>query len=763
MSAEAVPVTDATYWDGLTHAYIPPADAQPPASLTLQSEEDDSVDPVTYEVVRHNLWNINREHAAIVENLAVSTIVLETRDLQSAILTADGEMVAFGTGVGDMAGWFDLVVKYLVCRKGDTLADGDIWLVNDPWIGAAHQPDVTFACPVFYEGRLFCWMVNAAHQNDVGGTMPGSFCPNAEDIYFDPPLFPPCRIVKDHVIDAELEAIYRRQSRTPTNLALDLRASVAGAHAARTRLIGLLDRYGAPTVKAVMTRMLGASERAFGDLLETIPDGEWSERVYNEVAVTGERGLHRWELQLRKAGGRLTFSNSGTGPQAGAINLTYGGWRGCILAALNVLTAAEQMGCLGGAIRLTEFAPVSGTLSCADFGAAVSPAGLYTLEVATAMANSVLSKMLMTSRESSVRARALTPTMAQWHIHIHAGVNARGDYYVGPMLDMMIGASGATETADGAFANGLFLIPEGRGPNVETYERAWPMLYLYRREDPDSGGAGRRRGGNGGRLAYIRHGGEMVVGVYSAEGVPKSPGLLGGAPGNTGETNLVRESNVLAEFRAGRVPTSLEAVTGRPEQVYGKGPALTIGADDVLEWNWGGTAGYGDPITREPHSVFADVRSGVTSRESAREHYGVVLAADGVDEGATAAVRDKIRRERLRSCGVDHEPRSGAVPIPPDDMVIGDDIWVDRTQGAFRCARCGEITGLLTEHSKSRLVWCQQPIAEIGSRFCDPSTYVDDPVVWRTFFCPGCATRLATEVARPDDAPLPECKLDING
>ncbi len=319
---------DTTFWNGLDHAYIPPAELDVPPELVLHTDAQETIDPITYEVVRHNLWNINREHAAIIENLAVSTIVLETRDLQSSILTADGEMVAFGTGVGDMAGWFDLVVKYLIERKGRVLREGDMWLVNDPWIGAAHQPDVTLACPVFSEGQLFCWVVNAAHQNDVGGTVPGSFCPNAEDIYFDPPLFPPCRIVKDGSIDEELEALYRRQSRTPTNLALDLRAAVAGAHAARTRLVRLISRYGANVVKGVMERMLSASEYGFANLLADIPDGVWSERVYNEVAVTGARGLHRWELHLTKEDGRLVFSNDGTDPQAGAMNFNLRGLAG---------------------------------------------------------------------------------------------------------------------------------------------------------------------------------------------------------------------------------------------------------------------------------------------------------------------------------------------------------------------------------------------------------------------------------------------------
>jgi N-methylhydantoinase B len=361
-------------------------------------------------------------------------------------------------------------------------------------------------CPVFTDdGELFCWVANNVHQNDIGGTVPGSFCPNAQDIFWDPVCLPPIRIVRDGQIDRDVEAIYRRQSRTPINLALDLRACIAGNNAATKRITGLMDRYSARTVRGVMNTLLDASQKSFKELLATIPDGEWSERCYQEVAVSGERGAHRIEMHMRKEGDRLIFDNKGTDAEVGAINLPFAAQRGTTLAALNVLTLAEHMGVIGGAARQVDYDPVPGTITCPNYGVAVSPAGIYATELTIAMANAVVTKMLSCSREESVRDRVLATTPAQWHIQIHAGTNQRGVYYVGPMLDAIIGATGATHKQDGVFANGVWWIPEGRGPNVESYERDWPILYLYRREDPNSGGAGRFRGGNGGRIAYIPH------------------------------------------------------------------------------------------------------------------------------------------------------------------------------------------------------------------------------------------------------------------
>lgn len=749
------------FWNGIEHAYIPAPTMRVPEGLKLHTEAAEDLDPITFEVVRHSLWNANSEHGSVLANLAVSPILLETRDFQTAILTETGELLFFGPYLQYLAGFMDILVHYIVEHHGSRIRPGDMWLVNDPWIGTAHQPDVNLLCPVFVDDELFCWVGNNAHQNDVGGSLPGSFCPNAQDIYYDPICLPPLRIVKDDQIDPEIEALYRRQSRTPISLALDLRASVAGNHTARERILRLVDRYGKETVKGVMRGVLDASQSSFKELLATIPDGEWAERCYQEVAVSGDRGAYRVELHVRKQGERLVVSNQGTDPQVGAINLPFAALRGTTLAAVNVLAVPEHMGVIGGAARQVEFEPVPGTLTCPDYGVAVSPAGIFATELGMAMANSIITKMLLCSDSDEVRHKALATTPAQWHIHIHAGTNQRGVYYVGPMLDAMIGTTGAMSDADGAFANGVWWIPEGRGPNVEAYERDWPVLYLYRREDPDSGGAGRWRGGNGGRLAYIPHNGEMAAALYTSEGIPKSPGILGGTPGNPGLTRLVPRSDVRSQFQAGSLPGTIDELAGDEVPCYGKGDVLELNDASVLEYNWGGSAGYGDPLQRHPERVFGDVAAGAVSATDAERQYGVIVRDGRLDAQATEQRRREIRRERLADAGLDCEPASLDAAPPAGDLLIGDDIWVDRESGAYRCAHCGEELGSLSEHPKQRMARRDRPLPDLGERFHDPATYVDDDIVWRELFCPGCATRLGTEVCRPDDGVLVDIRLRL--
>jgi N-methylhydantoinase B len=296
---------------------------------------------------------------------------------------------------------------------------------------------------------------------------------------------------------------------------------------------------------------------------------------------------------------------------------------------------------------------------------------------------------------------------------------------------------------------------------VESYERDWPILYLYRREDPDSGGAGRLRGGNGGRLAYMPHNGEIAAALYTSEGIPKSPGVLGATPGNPGITRFVPNSDVRKQFEAGSMPGGMDALSGEEVQCFGKGDVLELNDDSVLEYNWGGSAGYGDPLQRDTDRVFGDVAAGVVSAADAALQYGVIIRDGRLDEQATEERRGELRRQRLADTGVEREPSAMEASPPADDLLIGEDIWVDRPASAYRCAHCGEELGALSEHPKQRMVSRERPLADIGERFHDPSTYVDDEIVWREFFCPGCATRLATEVCRPSDERLVDIRLSL--
>jgi N-methylhydantoinase B len=755
------PVRPPEFWDGVDHAFNPVGPVKVPPNLTLSTEAETEIDPITYEVVRHGLWNANAEHVREIENLAVSQITVEIRDFQPCILTEDAELLYFGPCLQYMSGMLDMMTRYILEHRGERVKDGDMWLCNDPIIGTAHQPDVGLMCPVFIDGEVFCWVANISHQNDIGGTVPGSFCPNAEDAFWDPPSYPPFKIVEGNQIVPDMEALYRRCSRTPENLSLDLRATIAGNNAARSRILGLVEKYGKGVVKGVMRRALDASQRAFEQALETIPDGTYSERLIQEVSRNGDRGTYPVQTTVRKKGKELTWDNVGTNDQVGAINVGFAAWRGAILGSINVLMLPGQMGCIGGAARLCKFDPEPGKITSPDWGAAVSPAGVYATETAISLCNALVSKMMLASSDEKMRANAVTPDGAQWPCHFVAGENQRGDYYVGGMGDNMLGGGGGTAFRDGEFANGHFWIPEGRGPNVEAYEADWPILYLFRREHADSGGAGRSRAGNGGEIAYVPHKGESFLGLATNEAIPKTPGLFGGDMGSIMVTRVIQGSNLREKFAAGEMPQDLDSLTGTELEIGGKPDGFPVGDDDVLYWNWLAPGGYGDPLTRDPESVREDVASGAISAWAADDVFAVKLAADGnVDPEATEKKRERKLLERLRDCGAERDTLAPRVEVPAGAESFADAYLIDRDAGHFRCHRCSTDLGPLAGNPKLEMAMRERPTESLKPSYPDPAGFVDDEVVFRDFCCPGCGVRLATETAYPGAAPFHELQLD---
>jgi N-methylhydantoinase B len=329
------------------------------------------------------------------------------------------------------------------------------------------------------------------------------------------------------------------------------------------------------------------------------------------------------------------------------------------------------------------------------------------------------------------------------------------------MGDNMLGGGGGTAFRDGEFANGHFWIPEGRGPNVEAYEADWPILYLFRREHADSGGAGRSRAGNGGEIAYVPHKGESFLGLATNEAIPKTPGLFGGDMGSIMVTRVIQGSNLREKFAAGEMPQDLDSLAGTELEIGGKPDGFPVGDDDVLYWNWLAPGGYGDPLTRDPESVREDVTAGAISAWAADDIFAVKLGEDGnVDLEATEKKRERKLLERLRDCGAERDELAPRVEVPAGAESFADAYLIDRDAGHFRCHRCSTDLGALSGNPKLEMAMRERPTESLKPSYPDPAKFVDDEVVFRDFCCPGCGVRLATETAYPGAAPFHELQLD---
>ncbi len=665
-----------TRFDGVATGYVPPSQLKISDKLSLHATWDEDVDPVTFEVVRHNLWNINEEHGATIQRISGSPVAIYALDLNPSILTEDAEFVYFGPYMQYMSGVTDTQVKWILEYRSDNpgICEGDMFLANDPWVGAAHQMDVMLICPVFHEGELFCWVTNCLHQYDIGGITPGSFCPAAESAFDEGILIPPVKIIEGDVIRRDIEDIYLRSSRKPEMVALDFRAQMAGNVAARNRVKWLIERYGAETVKGVMKKVIANAETAFLDKIDRLPDGVWRDRTYVESCRPGDRRTHRVMLTMRKEGRKLIFENDGTADQDGAMNATYSGWRGSLIVAINELLCWDQYFAVGGALRHIEFNPTPGTFNCANFPASVSTAPTQAMEISLYPAYNVISKMIYSDPEMRRDIMCIGGT-SQWPTTIFRGTDQWGEPYGYILVDPMGVAIGAFSHAFGINTVGQARTPICLLPNIEHTEQSFPVLFLYRKELPDSGGAGKFRGGMSAESCFIAHNTDKITQdtLSSGNAIPTSTGMMGGYPATTNAYGFVTASDIQRRFTERKMPADIGEVAGESVTLALRQENFTQGPDDVYAVRWSGGGGFGDPMDRDPARVQADLDNLAVTADAARELYGVVLNTEGrVDPDATETHRAAIRAARVNGHrnerGGESLARDGSEPIGTEQV-----------------------------------------------------------------------------------------------
>ncbi len=733
-------------FNGVDHPYVPPKTLRLSDKLRLHRDFDENVDPVTYEVIRHNLWQINEEHGATIQRLSGSPVAMYALDLNPSILTEDAEFVYFGPYMQYMSGVTDTQVKWTMEYRGDNpgIGEGDMFIANDPWVGAAHQQDVMLLCPVFWEGELFCWVTNCLHQYDIGGITPGSFCPSAESVYEEGIMLPPTRIIENYEIRKDIEAVYLRASRKPQLVALDFRAQIAGNSTARDRVVALIKRYGARTVKGVMKRVIDNSEKAYLEKMARLPDGEWSDRTYIEACRPGDRRTHRVVLGLRKEGTKLIFTNDGSAPQEGAMNATYSGWRGSIMVAVNELLCWDQYFACGGALRHIEFDPTPGTLNCADFPASVSTAPIQSMEISLYPAYNVISKMIYPDAEMRKDIMCIGGT-SQWPATLFRGVDQWGEKYGYLLVDPIGGAIGAFSMADGINTGGQARTPICQLPNIEHTEQSFPVLFMYRKELPDSGGAGQYRGGLSAESCFIPHNTDFITQdtLSSGNALPTSPGMMGGYPSTTNAYTFIRNSDVHARLRAQKIPGDAREVEGDEVVLQLREENFQQHADDVYAVRWTGGGGFGDPFERAPADIEQDLEDYAITPAAARSIYGAVLDDEGrVDVEATLAERERVRRARV----------NGGAPAARDGALVYHaaanlDVREDGAGRYWACGKCAADLGEIEQNYKDQCIRENGPFSDGNPLIGDPALFVDDAVEFRRFYCRGCGALVDNEVA----------------
>lgn len=708
------------------------------------------VDFVTDEVLSHRLWHICDEAGVTIRHVSGSPVATEANDFMTVIADENGDVVFMTPYLLYQATVFEPMIKWTLQNRSQSpgIDDGDMFLCNDPWVGAVHQNDVALFAPVFHGGKLFCWVGASIHEVDVGGSAPGSFAIDAEDVFGEVSPLPPVKIVRKFELQADIEDLYTRRSRQPRLLSLDLRAQIAANNVARARILEAIERYGADTIKAVMHNVMDRAESQLRARLREIPDGVWRHVDFQEVSGAGDRGVYAAHLEMTKTGDHLTFDFTGTAAQAGIINSATAGARAGVFAALLPVLVAEIPWAPGGLSRCISLVNPRGTILNAEYPAAVSMGSITGTWLAHNCAHATISKMLLTHPEH--RRRALSGGGGSWPAMQLFGWDKSGHAFVTQFQEANLTGFGARAFADGVDTAGAYCIPSARIPNVEATEFTWPLLVLYRGEVGDSGGAGQWRGGLGGNFAFKLHKTDRPFVHVSAAfhvAIPNGGALSGGLPGASVVYSMLRQSNIDATIAAGALPGSLDGLTGTLELLQPKSQT-TQAVDDIYSISFFGGGGYGDPLDRTLDAVAADVASGAVTPSEAERLYGAVLVEGAIDPNASELRRGHLRGARL---GLAEAPafaaRDGDDPVGA--IRLGEYVLLDRHR--IVCRRCGHDHCGEDENYKYALAVEISSVTALSPIARDPADYIDEPVEFRRFFCPSCATQVETEVALARD------------
>ncbi len=265
-----------------------------------------SIDPITFEVIRHKLQAITEEQAITLKSISGSPVVTDATDFNNGLYLGDGSIVTMGPQVIFHTGTMSTVIRSIIenFEANPGIRAGDMFILNDPYRGAIHQPDVSIVAPIFAGGRRIAWAGSCAHQLDTGGMAFGSWAYSATDVQQEAMLLPGVKLVENGEVREDIWQMIMGMSRLPEVIGLDFKGMIAANNVAIQRLNQLFDRYGVDTVEGVMNAEIDASEERMRARLSALPDGVYRARDYIDHDGLANR-LYRVCLAVEKKGDEL--------------------------------------------------------------------------------------------------------------------------------------------------------------------------------------------------------------------------------------------------------------------------------------------------------------------------------------------------------------------------------------------------------------------------------------------------------------------------
>jgi N-methylhydantoinase B len=570
-------------------------------------------DPILVQVIKNELATVNEEMAIAVYRTGRSAMV-KVGDFATAVCDARGRVVGEGAAPFQI-GIFMVVLETILGKFRGGVRPGDVIVVNDPYAGMGHMPDVAIVAPAFWRNQLIGFTLAYSHHTDIGGRFPGGFSSQCTESYEEGLRIPPVKLDEAGVRNETLLEMILANVRAPEEWVGDVEAKIAGCRRGEQELRAIVEKYGLEVFNSSCDYFVDYAEKATREAIRTIAPGEYVyEDSFEDDGLGGAEVAMSLRVALRVAGDALTVDFTGTARQArAAINMPFGMTRGTVYGAIKSIVSPDVLTNIGFTRPITIVAP-EGTLVNPRHPAAVGGRAPLFFRIFDMMfrvlAQALPDKVGVAGEGGDV-------------LHF-SGAKPDGSHF--SFMDLFFGGWGGRPAKDGI--DGVAPMSFGSYGSVpaEVLEREFPVVVDGFGYVADTEGAGQYRGSLGiyKQWRFLRPG---TVMVRTNRLVRRSDGLAGGHPGEL-------SANIMTS--AGK-----EQPLPRQSHIH-----LEVKAGDHIYHRVSGSGGFGIPSRRDPQSVLIDVREGKVSIGQARSRYHVVIDPERMtlDAAATATLRQSIEQ-----------------------------------------------------------------------------------------------------------------------
>jgi N-methylhydantoinase B len=547
------------------------------------------IDPITRSVVQHRLGSIVQEMGEAMLRTSYSQILNSSRDFSLAICDTRGRLIAQAEHIPVHVGALPWATRAVEDRFKD-ISPGDVILLNDPYHGGSHLPDLTAFVPIFDGDKRLLWTIVRAHQSDIGGATHGAYNPAATEIYQEGIRVPPIKLYEAGKPREDLLDLLALNIRNPREFRGDLAAMLGAAHLGERRLSKLFAEFGTPTVEAAIEAILDAAEQQARAVVST-----WKDGVFHGEAFLDDDGHGRSDIRIAakvtKTGSDVEVDLSDSDPQSTSfVNSSHANMQAAVAMAFAYLIDPE-IPKNDGALRPLKVIAKQGTIVWADPGRPVT--------LCTSHPSNEIVEAIVKALSASCPTRAMAGWSRRFRIAIQGENPRNGHNFIWHMFQARPGG-GASSGGDGYSSIGEWHTVGGlKFGSIEVAEVRFPLHFRLHEFRAGSGGDGQFRGGLGVSLDMVLETAKPALGNTAGEGTKYGPcGMLGGEDGAPHRYRLLSEGRTPRELRTKEVGIEL-----RP--------------GDCLEIRSSGGGGWGPPAKRSADARKRDQEQGLTSRVSA--------------------------------------------------------------------------------------------------------------------------------------------------